>query len=161
EYEQSLKDEYREGQLHDYVDNYIKDNSTVNKFPNKFLKQLEATTKYADVQSYEYMNQMYSQYGMEAGSFDDFVGKTGEEYDADVIDRAQKFGKADLVYQAVLESEGITFTPEESEAIVREMYDDDEQTFNSFIEQYGKGYTMKQAVQKKAVDIALEGATVK
>ncbi|MBQ6575687.1 MAG: FKBP-type peptidyl-prolyl cis-trans isomerase [Lachnospiraceae bacterium] len=161
EYEQSLKDEYREGQLHDYVDNYIKDNSTVIKFPNKYFKQLEATTKYADVQSYEYMKQMYSQYGMEAGSFDDFVGKTGKEYDADIIDRSQKFAKADLVYQAILESEGIALTAEESEAIVREMYDDDEQTFNNFIDQYGKGYTMKQAVQRKAVDIALEGATVK
>ncbi len=161
EYEQKLKDQHREGSLHDYVDNYIKDNSTVIKFPSKYLKQLKSTTKFADVQSYEYMNQMYAQYGMPTGTFEEYIGKTDEEYTADIIDRAQKFAKADLVYQAILESEGITLTPEESEAIVREMYDDDEQTFNSFIDNYGKGYTMKQAVQKKAVDIALEGATVK
>ena len=161
EYEQTLKDDYYKGQLRDYVDNYIKDNSTVNKFPSKYLKNLKATTKYADIQSYEYMNQMYKQYGMESGTFEEYIGKTDEEYNADITDRAQKFAKADLVYQAILESEGLTLTPEETEAMVREMYDDDDQAFESSVENYGKGYTMKQAVKEKAVDIALEGAKVK
>ena len=161
EYEQKLKDDYYNGQLKDYVDNYIKDNSTIIKFPSKYLKNLKATTKFADIQSYEYMSEMYKQYGMEAGTFEEYIGKTDEEYNADIIDRAQKFAKADLVYQAILESEGITLTAEESEAMVREMYDDDEQVFNNSVENYGKGYTMKQAVKEKAVDIALEGAKVK
>lgn len=160
EYEKSLKDEYYNGELRDHVDSYLIDNSTVNKFPSKYLKSVKETTKFGDVQSYEYMSQMYAQYGMEAGTFQDFIGKTDEEYEADIADRAQKFAKSDLVYQAVLESEGITLTEEEAAAIVQEM-DGSEDVFNTSVETYGKGYTMKQAVKKKAVDIALENAKVK
>lgn len=160
EYEQALKDEYYEGSLKDYVTNYVVDNSTVNKFPSKYLKNLKSTTKFSDVQSYEYMNQMYQQYGMESGSFEDFIGMSDDEYNADIIDRAQKFAKADLVYQAILETEGITLTEADAEANVKEMYGGDEY-YNSSVETYGKGYTNKSAVKNKAVDIALEGATVK
>jgi trigger factor len=160
EYEQALKDEYYEGSLKDYVTNYVVDNSTVNKFPSKYLKNLKSTTKYSDVQSYEYMNKMYQQYGMESGSFEDFIGMSDDEYNADIIDRAQKFAKADLVYQAILETEGITLTEADAEANVKEMYGGDEY-YNSSVETYGKGYTNKSAVKNKAVDIALEGATVK
>ncbi len=160
EYEQALKDEYYEGSLKDYVTNYVVDNSTVNKFPSKYLKNLKSTTKYSDVQSYEYMNQMYQQYGMESGSFEDFIGMSDDEYNADIIDRAQKFAKADLVYQAILETEGITLTEADAEANVKEMYGGDEY-YNNSVETYGKGYTNKSAVKNKAVDIALEGATVK
>lgn len=159
EYEQSLRDSYYDSQLRAYVDNYLTENSTVIKFPSKYLKNLKSTTKYSDVQSYEYMSQMYSQYGMDMGTFDDYVGKTGAEYDADITERAQQFAKADLVYQAVLESEGITLTTEEAEAEVKEMYGDDDY-FNSSVETYGKGYTMKNAVKQKAVDIAVDSATV-
>lgn len=160
EYEQALKDEYYEGSLKDYVTNYVVDNSTVNKFPSKYLKNLKSTTKYSDVQSYEYMNKMYQQYGMESGSFEDFIGMSDDEYNADIIDRAQKFAKADLVYQAILETEGITLTEADAEANVKEMYGGDEY-YNNSVETYGKGYTNKSAVKNKAVDIALEGATVK
>ncbi|MBQ8666713.1 MAG: FKBP-type peptidyl-prolyl cis-trans isomerase [Lachnospiraceae bacterium] len=160
EYEQTLKDEYYEGSLKDYVTNYVVDNSTVNKFPSKYLKNVESTTKFSDVQSYEYMNQMYQQYGMQSGTFEDFIGMTDEEYNADIIDRSQKFAKSDLVYQAILESEGIVLSEAESEANVKEMYGGDDY-YNSSVETYGKGYTNKTAVKNKAVDIALEGATVK
>ena len=160
EFEKSLKDEYYDGQLRAYVDNYLTENSTVNKYPSAYFKNLKATTKFSDVQSYQYMSQMYAQYGMEAGSFEDFIGMSDSDYDADVINRAQEFGKQDLVFQAVLESENLTLTEEESEAIVREMYGDDEY-FKSSVDTYGLGYTNKQAVKQKAVDIALETAKVK
>ncbi|MBO4889849.1 MAG: FKBP-type peptidyl-prolyl cis-trans isomerase [Lachnospiraceae bacterium] len=160
EYEQSLRDGYYEGQLKAYVDNYLTEKSTVNKFPSKYLKNLKATTKYSDVQSYQYMSDMYAQYGQAMGSFEDFIGMSDTEYDADITDRAEKFAKADLVYQAVLESEGITLTEAESEGIVQEMYGDEE-FYNSSLETYGKGYTMKNAVKNKAVDIAIDAAVVK
>ena len=159
EFEKTLKDEYYDGQLEAYVDNYLTENSTVNKYPSAYIKNLKATTKFSDVQSYQYMSQMYSQYGMEAGSFEDFIGMSDSEYDADVINRAQEFGKQDLVYQAILESENITLTEEESESVVKEMYGGDEY-YNSSVESYGKGYTNKQAVKKKAVEIALKTAKV-
>lgn len=160
EYEQTLKDEYYDGSLKDYVTNYVVDNSTVDKFPNKYFKNLKSTTKFSDVQSYEYMNQMYQQYGMESGTFEDYIGMSDDEYNADIIDRAQKFAKADLVYQAILETEGITLTEADAEANVKEMYGGDDY-YNSSVETYGIGYTNKSAVKNKAVDIALEGATVK
>lgn len=160
EYEKSLRDSYHDSQLQAYVDNFLTENSTVNKFPSKYLKNLKSTTKYSDVQSYQYMSQMYAQYGQPVGSFEEFIGMSDDEYNADIIERAEKFAKADLVYQAILESEGITLTPEEAEGIVREMYGDEE-FFNSSISTYGKGYTMKNAVKNKAVDIAKEAAVIK
>ena len=160
EYEQSLRDSYYDGQLKAYVDNYLTEKSTVNKFPSKYLKNLKATTKYSDVQSYQYMSEMYAQYGQTMGSFEDYIGMSDTEYDADITDRAEEFAKADLVYQAVLESEGITLTEAEAEGIVQEMYGD-EDFYNSSLETYGKGYTMKNAVKNKAVDIAIDAAVVK
>ncbi len=159
EYEKSLKDSYYESQLKAFVDNYIIENSTVNKYPRKYLKNLESTTKYSDVQSYQYMSQMYSQYGQDVGTFEDYIGKTDDEYTADIIDRAEEFAKADLVYQAILESEGIELTAEEAEKIVKDIYGDEE-FYSSSIETYGKGYTMKNALKNKADEIAVKGAKV-
>lgn len=159
EYEKALRDEYYDGQLKAFVDNYIIENSTVSKYPKKYLKNLESTTKYSDVQSYQYMSEMYSQYGQEVGTFEDYIGKTDEEYNADIIERSEKFAKADLVYQAILESEGIELTAEEAEKIVRDIYGD-EDFFKSSVETYGKGYTMKSALKNKADEIAIAGAKV-
>ena len=160
EYEQALKDEYYETSLKDYVTNYLTENSTVEKFPAKYLKSVKATTKYSDVQSYQYMSQLYQQYGMEAGTFEDYIGMTDEEYDADITDRAQEAVKADLVYQAVLESEGITLTEADAEAAVKEIYGGDDY-YDSAVETYGKGYTNKSAVENKAITVSVGGATVK
>ncbi len=160
EYEKSLRDSYYDGQLKAYVENFLTEKSTVNKFPSKYLKNVKETTKYSDVQSYQYMSEMYSQYGQEVGSFEDYIGMSDDAYTADITDRAEKFVKADLVYQAVLESEGITLTKAEAEGIVQEMYGDEE-FYKSSLETYGEGYTMKNAVKNKAVDIAMDAAVVK
>lgn len=160
EYEKSLRDSYYDGQLKAYVENFLTEKSTVNKFPSKYLKNVKETTKYSDVQSYQYMSEMYSQYGQEVGSFEDYIGMSDDAYTADITDRAEKFVKADLVYQAVLESEGITLTKAEAEGIVQEMYGDEE-FYKSSLETYGEGYTMKNAVKDKAVDIAMDAAVVK
>ena len=50
-------------------------------------------------------------------------------------------------------------TAPDTETIVKDMYGDDEY-LNSSIETYGKGYTMKNAVKIKAVDIAMGYAKV-
>ena len=160
EFEETIRKEYYDGQLRAYVDNYLTENSTVSKYPSKYFKNLKATTKFSDVQSYQYMSQMYAQYGSEVGSFEDFIGMSDKEYDADVINRAQEFGKQDLVYQAVLETEGITLSADEATEIVKGIYGGDDY-YNSSVETYGEGYTNKAAVKQKAVDIAVETATVK
>ncbi len=160
EYEKSLRDSYYEGQLKAYVDKYLTDNSTIISYPRKYLKNLKSTTKYSDVQSYQYMSEMYAQYGQAVGTFEEFIGMSDEDYEKDIATRAEEFAKEDLVYQAVLETEGITLTEEEAQGIVEEMYGD-ESFYNNSIETYGKGYTMKNAVKTKAVDIAMDAAVVK
>ena len=160
EYEESLRKEYYDGQLEAYVDNYLTENSTVNKYPSKYLKNVKATTKFSDVQSYQYMSEMYAQYGMQAGTFEDYIGMTDEEYNADIINRAEETAKADLVYQAVLETENAPLDAAQAEATVKEIYGDDTY-YDSSVETYGKGYTMKMAVREKALDIAMGYATVK
>ena len=64
------------------------------------------------------------------------------------------------MYQAVLESEGITLTEADAEAAVKEIYGGDDY-YDSAVETYGKGYTNKSAVENKAITVSVGGATVK
>ena len=161
EYEKNLKDTYYDSQLTAYIQNYLTENSTVIKYPKAFLKHAKEISMYEDRQSFDYMNQMYAQYGSQAyASFEDYTGMTDEEYQADIATRAEEDVKADLVFQAILENEGATVGDEEYESQITTMYGSEEY-FNNALETYGKGYLMLSAVKKKAVELVKEYATVK
>ena len=159
EFEQYLRDSYYDGQFEEYVETYLIDNSTVIKYPSDYLKSVKANTKYADLESYDYMNQMYAQYSGEGySSFDEFTGMTDEEYEADVTTRSEETVKSDLVYQAILENEGIEMTNDDYAAL-EEMYGED--YLDTALESYGRGYLMRNIVRQKAVEVAKSYATVK
>ena len=161
EYEKYLKDTYYEEQLTEYVENYLIENSTVIKYPKSFLKNVKSTSMYEDEQSYEYMNQIYAQYyGQGYSSFEEYIGMTDEEYQQDVATRAEDTVKEDLVYQAILESEGVTVGDAEYEEQVVSSYGDEEY-LNNALETYGRGYLMLDVVKDKAIEIAKGYVTVK
>ena len=164
-YRQYLKDTNYADALKDYVTDYIADNTTVNKYPSKFLKNFKATTKYTEEQSYEYMNQMYEQYyGSGFSSFEEYIGVSSEdEYNEQLDTDAKDRLKTILAYQAILEDEGITLTEDDLKAFIADEYStstDDEETYNSLIEEYGKGYLMLDVIEEKAIEIATENAKV-
>ncbi len=161
EYRQYLKDTHYEENLKNWVEKYLVDNSEVSSYPKAYLKNLKSTSKYNDQQSFEMMNQMYlSYYGANMyETFDDYTGMTEEEYDASLDDTCKTKEKEDLVYQAVLENEGVKVTEADYKAYLTETEGSDA-SFTSQVETYGLGYTMKEMVHRKAVEIAMKGVNV-
>jgi len=157
-YKQYLKDTNYKDALRTYVTNYISDNTTVNKYPRKFLKNYKETTYYTEQESFEYMNQMYIQYyGQGFSSFEEYMGVASEEeYEVQLDTNAKNSVKNILAYQAILESEGLTLTDDD----VKAYYGEDE-SYDSLVETYGKGYLNLEVIANKAIDIAVDNATVK
>ncbi|MBO4903116.1 MAG: FKBP-type peptidyl-prolyl cis-trans isomerase [Lachnospiraceae bacterium] len=162
EYRQYLKDSHYDDNLKDWVEDYLVDNSTVSSYPKAYLKNLKSTQKYTDQEQFESMNQMYMQYygSTMYESFEDYVGQTEAEYDASLQETCEEQAKAELVYQAILENEGVTVSEADYRAYLTEK-DGSDDSFNSMVEEHGLGYTMKDMVKNKAVEIALKGVTVK
>lgn len=161
-YRQYLKDSNYDDSLTNYITTYLNDNSTVKKYPNKYLKNVESTTKYSDEESFEYMNQMYEQYyGSGFSSFEEYSGQTPEEYEASLVEDSQNTVKSNLIYQAILEKEGIALTEDDLIASLADSYGDDEAGMTNIIDTYGKGYMMLNLIEQKAVEIAKANATVK
>ena len=162
-YKQYLKDSNLDDRVTEYVTKYISDNTTANKMPKAFLKNYKATTRFAEEESYEYMNQMYQQYyGQGYDDFYTYMGTTPEEYieklDVDCKDKVKDI----LAYQAILENEGITMTDDDLKAMIAERYGtDDENYYNSTVEEFGKGYLMLDVIADKAIAIAKDNATIK
>lgn len=161
EYRQYIKSTHYEENLRNWVENYLVDHSEVSSYPKAYLKNLKSTSKYNDQQSFQMMNQMYlSYYGANMyETFDDYTGMSEEEYDASLDETCKTKEKEDLVYQAILETEGITVTEADYKAYLTETEGSDE-SFTSQVETYGLGYTMKEMVHQKAVEIAMKGVTV-
>ncbi|MBS7306215.1 MAG: FKBP-type peptidyl-prolyl cis-trans isomerase, partial [Lachnospiraceae bacterium] len=90
EYRKYLEDSYYKSQLDQYITNYINENSSVSKYPSKYLKQLMALKMYSDQSSYEYMNQLYISYsGQGFSSFEEYTGMSQEDYQASVDEAAK------------------------------------------------------------------------
>lgn len=150
-YRQYLKDSKFQENLKTYVENYLKDNSTVNKYPKAYLKNLKSIQKFNDQESYEYMNQMYMQYyGSGMNSFEEYVGMSESEYDASLDDTCKETCKEDMVYQAILESEGIKLTEAECKS----------DALDATAENRGLGDAMKDEVRAKAIEIAMGNVNV-
>lgn len=159
-YRQYLKDTNYESNLTDYVANYLQENTTVNKYPKAYLKNVMATTKYMDEQSYDYMNQMYMQYyGSGFSSFEEYTGKTMDEYNADLETESKDTVKTNLIYQAILEYEGVVPTVEDLKAQFE--INGTMDSFDSSMEEYGQGYMMIDVIKNKALAIAKENVVVK
>lgn len=151
-YKQYLSDTNYNEKLDTFLKKYLQDNSTLNKYPKNYLRNLKSTIKYADEQSYQYMNQMYmSYYGQGYGSFEEYTGKTEEEYVVDLTQRAEEACKDMLIYQGILESEGISLDEASIKDDLLEQYGS-EDGYKSLADQYGMGYLANGLVESKALE---------
>lgn len=162
EYRAFLTKNHEEIAKKNYVENYLKDNTIVVQYPGAFLKGLKSVKKYEDLQSYEQMNELYSQYyGEGFSSFEDYTGQTNEEYDNALIETAKEEAKNKLLIQAIAENEGITVSEDEFKAYIKDQYgDDEESTINEQVEKYGKGYLMQEILTRKVNDYVNDLATI-
>lgn len=159
-YREYLKKTNEEIKLHDYVDNYVIENSVVKKFPKNYLNNIKSVTRFADEEAYQYMNQMYMQYyGTGVGSFEDYTGMDKNAYLEDLSLRAQESCLKALAYQAILENENAALTEDEIQSYITENYGEGENS-DSMIEKYGKGYLANEMIPEKALEIILGYAVV-
>lgn len=158
EYKQYLKDTNFNDNLENWITDYLVNNTTVKKYPKKYLHNLQCTRRYQDNESYEQMQQIYKQYyGSELGSFEDYTGKTEEEYLASLLEETQNEVKKNLINQAILEKEGVEATEADYRDYLKEVSGSDEQ-FDTMVEEFGEGYAMLSSVARKATNILTDYA---
>ena len=159
EYRKYLSDNYYKSHLEDYISSYISDNSSLSKYPAKYLKQLKAIRMYSDQSSYEYMNQMYiSYYGQGIPSFEDYMGMSQEEYQASIDEACQEECKTIVAIQAIAEKENISVSDEDIKAFVEALYG--EGSYDTTLESYGKPYLAQEALQNKVMEFLKDNAVI-
>ncbi len=161
EYRDYIRSTHEEDNVKDYVKDYLIDNTTVKSYPGKYVKTLKGIKRYDDEQSYEYMNQMYqSYYGYSVyESFEDYVGMTMDEYFKDLTDQSKDTAKENMIYQAIVEKENAV-----ADAAYYKAYltgeGNDETYYDTQVETSGEPFVLQQAIQQKALEIAVAGASV-
>ncbi len=160
-YREYLKETNYQTNLDKWLATYLMDNTTVISYPKDYLNNLKSTQKYTDQNTYEYMNQFYTSYtGSPAyTSFSQYTGMSDSEYDLSLVDTCKEIEKEAMIYQAILESEGITVTEDDYKAYLTETSGSAD-SYDTQVEQYGKGYTVQNMVRIKALEIVKGYATV-
>lgn len=161
EYRAYLKNMGYEANLSDYLTNYLAENTVGNKYPKEYLKNIMSVQKMMDQESFNYMNQMsLSYYGYNMyQTFEEYVGKTEAEYDKELGETCKDVEKEALLYQAILENEGMTVTFDEYKNYVLDM-GATEDDMNREIDTYGTGFVLQNYVRIKALDVVKGYATV-
>lgn len=159
EYRNYIKETNTDKNLENYLVSYLSDNTEVTSYPAAYLKNLMQTTKYETTQSFEMMKQMYASYNMQEMSFEDFVGMTESEYDKNLKEECQGYEKKALIYQAILEKEGVTVTADDYKAYLEET-EGDTASYDSMISSYGEGYTAQTMVSIKALELVKGYVTI-
>lgn len=160
-YREYVRSTHEDENLETYLKDYLKENTTVNSYPSKYLKALKGIKMYDDQQSYEYMNQFYqSYYGSGAyDSFESYIGTSMSEYYQTLKDQAKETCKENMIYQAIVEKEGATADA----AYYRAKLVDDGQTedyYDTLVTTSGEPFVLQQAIAAKALEIVKAGASV-
>ena len=161
EYRSYIENNYYTQHLEEYLHNYILENSTINSYPNAYVKDLKAITKYNDEYTLEYYNQMFSQYGMDTyqNVWDTRDGIDNEiDYEHELTDRAKEMAAQALIYQAIYEMAGLSVDMDAVTAEMAESYG--EEYVTSMKESYGQGYMIQAKIQEVVLDYLVENANV-
>ena len=160
-YREYVRSTHEDENLETYLKDYLKENTTVNSYPSKYLKALKGIKMYDDQQSYEYMNQFYqSYYGSAAyDSFESYIGTSMNEYYQTLKDQAKETCKDNMIYQAIVEQEGAVADA----AYYRAKLVADGQTedyYDTLVTTSGEPFVLQQAIAAKALEIVKAGASV-
>jgi trigger factor len=150
-------DEYKsylyDKNLNLWLENYLFENSTISSYPEKYTDHLKSLLKFMEIEYYEYSNASYAQIlGYEAyGSFEEYKDMSELEYDKSLLTTSKDTAKTKLIYQAILESEGLTVSEDDYISYL-ESQGKDKAAYEDEVAAYGKGYTLQQMVKTKALD---------
>lgn len=127
EYRAKVEDDFYQEHLRDYLTEYVLENSTVNTFPDKYVKATKAVLKNED-----------NSYGME---MEDEIA-----YEKELTQRAEEMVKEAMVYQAVFEDAGLSF---DADAYYAEQV---ETMGEEYAEMQGAGYLAQSEIKQMAID---------
>lgn len=156
EYKQYLKDKNYDSNLSTWIQNYLEENTTMNKYDKKYVKNLKSTMKYDDYASYETICQIYeSYYGYSYyDSFESYTGMSEEEYDESLDERAKTEYKNNFLYQAICQTENATVNSEYYESV------NGEGSFETAVESHGEPYALQSVFKNRATEIVKTMVTV-
>ena len=159
EYEQYLKDTNYQQKLESAVDTYITDNISAENYPVDYIKHLKSLQMTLNEQNFNYMQQMYTAYGMNF-DYDSVMAyydaATLDDYEKVLQDAAEKTCLNNMAYQDLAAQAGITVTDEQYDAFITENEVSDEAK-----EEYGRPYLVQQYILPDLVkDYIVEHATV-
>lgn len=141
EYRQHLIDEEVVNEMLNYGYTYVYNNTTINEYPDSYVKVVMGREKYSDEQTLEY----YAQMGLQM-TWKDFIGMSDSEYEAELRLNAEDKVKSQLMIQAIFEAENMTITDEAYNAVIAELGGSDELS-NQIVEEYGEGYIRQEAMK--------------
>lgn len=127
EYRAKVEEDFYQEHLQDYLTTYVLENSTVNTYPDKYVKATKSVMKNSDENS-----------GME---MEDEIA-----YEKELTQRARDTVKEAMVYQAVFEDAGLSF---DAEAYYNEQV---EAMGEEYAKMYGAGYLAQGEVRQMAID---------
>lgn len=161
EYRTYLKDTNYNTNLEKWISDYLVKETTVNSYPKEYTSHLAATMKNSDYSYYESMKAYFANYSADYAnsSFEDYMGMSEVAYDKKLKTTAKENAKANLIYQAILENEGVTVTLDECKAYLLDNGSTEDQ-IKTQLEQYGTGYLVQRMVQIKALEIVKGLVTV-
>lgn len=148
-YKQYLKDSHYDENLENWLADYLEANTEMINYDKKYLKTLKSTMRNDDEKSYETMGQIYEQYygSNPYDSFESYMEMTEDEYAVDVEERAKEAYKNNLLYQAILQTEG---------ANVDATYYDEvkgEGAYETAVANYGAPHTLQSVFKDKAIEL--------
>lgn len=149
-----LKETNEDLNLTTWLETYLVENSSITSYPEEYLTNLAATMKYDDSQSYKNINEYLTSFGSDYqyDSFEDYIGMSKYAYEKDITERAQSQAKEDLIYQAILEKEGIELTESDYMEYLEESNQSTED-YQEEVEVYGTGYVHQELVKAKAIEL--------
>lgn len=161
EYRTYLKETNYNTNLEKWISDYLAKETTVNSYPKEYTDHLAATMKNTDYNSFKSMMSYFSSLSPEYANstFEDYIGMSEAEYDKQLKSSAKDNAKANLIYQAILENEGVTVSLDDCKAYLLDNGSTEEE-INAQLEQYGTGYLVQRMVQIKALEIVKGLVTV-
>lgn len=138
-----------------WITNYLLENTTVLSYPEDYTQQLIAVEKYYNQSFFEY----YQAYFGDDFTFEDFIGVSTEEYEAELKENAELEAKTALIFQAILETENVQVSAEDYKAyLLANGYTEDQ--YEEEISENGVGYSVQRMVEIKALDIIKDNLTI-
>lgn len=111
-----------------YLSSYINTNASSKGAPKSYINTLQGVRRYSDESMYTYYNTLYSYYGITGFStFNEFTGKTDEEYAAFLKETATQTAAAGVTLEAYFKEKNLTLTDADLAETI-EFYGDDAET---------------------------------